>query len=152
MWLRRLRDPIICHSQAGDPGRQIWTWEAGKLMVYILIWGQEKMRWDAPTQAVSQEKRGKFLFLPSFVLFRPSMDCTVHSVCVLAQSCPSLWDSMDCNPPGYSVHGVLQARILKCVAISSSRGFSRSRDWTRNSCIGRQILYHRSTQGSPSTS
>ena len=34
-------------------------------------------------------------------------------VCVHAQSCPSLCDSMDCSPPGSSIHGILQARILK---------------------------------------
>ena len=44
-------------------------------------------------------------------------------VCVLiAQLCPTLCDPMDCSPPGPSVHGVLQARILEWVAIPSSRG------------------------------
>ena len=39
-------------------------------------------------------------------------------VCVLAtQSCLTLCDSMDCSPPGCSVHGILQARILEWVAI-----------------------------------
>ena len=35
--------------------------------------------------------------------------------------CPTLCDPMDHNPPGFSVHGILQARLLKPVAISSSR-------------------------------
>ena len=47
------------------------------------------------------------------------------------QSCPTLWDPMDCSHSGSSVHGILQAKILERVAISSSRGSSRSRDWTR---------------------
>ena len=38
---------------------------------------------------------------------------------------------MACNPPGSSVHGILQARILDWVAISSSRGSSQPRDWTQ---------------------
>ena len=42
-------------------------------------------------------------------------------LCLVAQSCPTLCDSMDCSPPGSSVHGILQARILECVAISFSR-------------------------------
>ena len=46
------------------------------------------------------------------------------------QSCPTLCDTMDCSPAGSSVHGVSQARILEWVAISSSRGSSRSRDQT----------------------
>ena len=36
-----------------------------------------------------------------------------------------LWDPMDCSLPGCSVHGILQARILKWVAISFCRGFSQ---------------------------
>ena len=38
-----------------------------------------------------------------------------------AQSCPTLWDPMDCSLLGSSVHEILQARILEWVAISSSR-------------------------------
>ena len=41
-----------------------------------------------------------------------------------------------------SVHGISQARILQWLAISFSRGSSRSRDWTHVFCIGRHILYH----------
>ena len=51
--------------------------------------------------------------------------------CLVVKSCPTLWDSMDYSPPGSSVHGLLQARILEWVAIPFSRGFSRPRDQTR---------------------
>ena len=47
------------------------------------------------------------------------------------QLCLILCDPMDCSPPGSSVHGILQARILEQVAISFSRGSSQPRDWTR---------------------
>ena len=40
------------------------------------------------------------------------------------QSCLTLYDSLDCSPPGSSVHGILQARILEWVAMPSSRGSS----------------------------
>ena len=53
---------------------------------------------------------------------------------------------MDCSPPGSSVHGVFQARLLKWVSISFSRGSSRPRDQTHVSCIGRRILYHWATR------
>ena len=53
----------------------------------------------------------------------------------VAQSCPTLCDPVDCRPPGSSVHGILQARILEWIAISFSRGFSWSRDRTHFSCI-----------------
>ena len=53
------------------------------------------------------------------------------------------------SPPGSPVHGILQARILEWVAISSSRGCSPPRGQTHVSCISKQILYHLSQQGSP---
>ena len=63
----------------------------------------------------------------------------------LLQLCPTLCDPMDYTPPGSSVHGILQARILEWVAISFFRGASQPRDRTRMSyisCTGRQVLYH----------
>ena len=66
-------------------------------------------------------------------------------VCVYTQSCPTLCDSMHCSPPGSSVHVIFQERILKWVAISSSRGSSYPREWTHVSCISRWILYHWAT-------
>ena len=63
----------------------------------------------------------------------------------VAPSCPTPCDPMDCSPPGSSVHGLLQARILERVAMPSSSGSS----WSRNQiwvsyvfCISRQVLYH----------
>ena len=71
--------------------------------------------------------------------------CSAQSV---TQSCPTLCNPIDCSPPGSSVHGILQARILEQVAISCSRGSSWPRDPTRVPCvswIGRRILYHWTT-------
>ena len=56
--------------------------------------------------------------------------------------CPcmlSLCDPMDCSLPG---SGIPQARIVKWIAVSFSRGSSRPRDEIRISCIGRQVLFH----------
>ena len=61
------------------------------------------------------------------------------------QSCPTLCSPMDCGPPGSSVHGILQARILEWTAMPSSRGSSQPRDQAHISfvsCIGRWVLYH----------
>ena len=71
-----------------------------------------------------------------------------NHACLVIQSCPTLCNPMDCSPPGFSVHGILQARILEWVAMStSSRGFP-----TQGSNSGilhcRWILYHLSHQGS----
>ena len=75
-------------------------------------------------------------------MFRPLRLCLIWLltwldlnlyVCMHAksfQSCLTLCDPMDCSPPRSSVHGILQARPLEWVAIFSSRGSSRPRDWT----------------------
>ena len=60
----------------------------------------------------------------------------------VAQWCLTLCDSMDCSLPGFSVHGIFQARVLEWVAISFSRGSSRRRDRT----LRRQTLYPLSHQ------
>ena len=60
---------------------------------------------------------------------------------LVCPSCLILCDPMDCGPPGSSVHGISQARILQWVAISFSRGYSRPTDRAHNSCNGRQIRY-----------
>ena len=73
-------------------------------------------------------------------------------LCSVVQSCLTLCDPVDCSLPGSSVHGILQARILEWVAMSSSRGSSRPRDGTHVSyisCIGRWVLYHYWHLGSP---
>ena len=55
------------------------------------------------------------------------------------QLCLTLCDPMDCSPPGFSVHGILQASILEWVVISFSRVSSQPRDAELLHC--RQILY-----------
>ena len=61
------------------------------------------------------------------------MDCESESE--VTQSCPTLCDPMDYSPPGFSVYGILQARILGWVASSFSRVSSRPRDQTQVSRI-----------------
>ena len=61
------------------------------------------------------------------------------------QPCPTLWDPMDCIPPGFSVYGILHTRTLEWVGISFSRGSSQPIDLIYVSCTGRQILYQCTT-------
>ena len=69
---------------------------------------------------------------------------------LVAQSCPTLCSPMDYSPPGSSVHGIVQARILQWVAISFSRGASRPRDQTQVSCIVGRIFHWNPNQMSTS--
>ena len=82
--------------------------------------------------------------------------CVYYSLaCVHAKSlqlCPVLCNPMECNPPGFSIYGILQARILEWVAVPSSRGFSPSRNqsWASSvSCIGSWVLDHWCSLRSP---
>ena len=76
---------------------------------------------------------------------RGAWRATVHRFTVKSlQSCLPLCNSINSNPPGSSVHGISQARILEWAATSSSRGSSWPRDQipvSCISCIGRQVLY-----------
>ena len=54
---------------------------------------------------------------------------------LVTQLCPNLCDPVDCSPPGSSVHGVSQAKILEWVVIPFSRGSSWPRNWTQVSLI-----------------
>ena len=65
-------------------------------------------------------------------LYIPTVHVCMHALC----------DPMDCSLPGSYVHGILQARILEWVAISSFRVSFQPRDGTHISSTGRQILYH----------
>ena len=65
----------------------------------------------------------------------------------VVQSCPTLWEPMECSLPGFSVHEVFQARILKWVAFSFSRGSSQPRDQTLVSHIAGRCFTGLSHQG-----
>ena len=98
--------------------------------------GPEPFRWSLIASLLSRMTRYcRFIFYISWV-------------CVL--SCVRLFATpRTLAPPGYSVHGVFQARILEWVAISSSRESSQPRDRiciSYISCIGRWVLYHCATK------
>ena len=59
---------------------------------------------------------------------------------LVAQSCPALCDGKDYSLRGSSVHGIFQARVLKWVAISFSRGSPRPRDQTQVSHIVGKVV------------
>ena len=85
-----------------------------------------------------------FLFTTVFLRFIHVYKCNVARMLSL-QLCPTLCDPMDYSPPGSSVHGIVQARMLEWVAMTSSRGSSRPGIQTLISyvsCIGRWILNH----------
>ena len=65
----------------------------------------------------------------------------------VAQSCPTLSDPMDCSPPGSSVHGIFQARVLEWVAISFSKGSFQPWDQIQVSRIAGRHFTVEATRG-----
>ena len=82
------------------------------------------------------------------MLFFPFGILSLPCACTHAQSLqlyPTLCDSMDCSPPGSSVHGILQARILEWIAMLSPRRSSWPRDWTHVSWTAGRFFTHWAT-------
>ena len=90
-----------------------------------------------------KKRIGRFDYMKRLSIFSFGLLYLYFSTLVAAkslQTCPALCDPMDCNPPGSSVHGILQAAVLEWVAISSFRVSSWPRDWTHVSCIAGGFL------------
>ena len=83
------------------------------------------------------------LFFARFLCVCVCVLCVGHSVTV------RLYNPMDCSPPGSSVHGVLQTRILVWVAISFSRGIFPTQEWNLGFLHCRQILWPSEPSGKP---
>ena len=81
--------------------------------------------------ALSQLSNARLIFHSNYLEFFFSRVAQL----LVAPSCPTLCNSMDCSPPGSSVHGILQARELEWVAIPFSTRSSQPRDHTWVSCI-----------------
>ena len=126
-------------------GRQsVWQW----LRKQVGFYGSKIRQWSYPlliTRHLVSKEVALLCYLCVPLGFWSPV-CVCVCVCVRAEflSCVPLCHPEDCSPPGSSVHGLSQAKILKWVAISFSRGSSRPRDQTHISCIyfiGRWIFF-----------
>ena len=116
------------------------------------LWNRRKSTSFASEAAISKKKNNKKKTLESYTPRLEAIFLNIYerkkrfeevlmkifvrvSMCVCAQSCPTLCGLTDCRSPGSSVHGISQARILEWIAISFSRGSSQPRDQTCVSCV-----------------
>ena len=91
--------------------------------------------------------KGGFKFVADVCPHSTSVKLHLKKVKVLVtQSCLTHCAPVDCSPPGSSVHGILQARILEWVAVPISRGSCRARDPTRVSCIAGRLSLRRTNK------
>ena len=119
-----------------EPG-QGWVSERSWLALHAM---------DVPSNSVciQQSTRG-----PSTEPCQQATDCIRLCSCLVAQSCPILCNLIDCSPPGSSVHGVPQARILEWVAILFSRVSSWPINQTQVFCIAGRFFIIWATREAP---
>ena len=113
-----------------------WQWQRGKDWGWMELSAIEFLLWKYWTNTIYP------ILCLVFREIKKKISNT-HSMLVkvlVAQLCLTLCNPMNCNPPGSSVHGILQARILEWVAILFSRGSSWPRDWTQVSCTTGRFL------------
>ena len=94
-----------------------------------------------------------FFSMTSFIglIVTTSQKPSSCALCVLVtQLCLTLCDPTNCSLPGFSVHGILQARIQEWIAIPFSRGSSQPRDLSLLSCIAGRLFTVWATQKSSS--
>ena len=117
----KYRGEITCfrarHSWVQIPSvKEKYMW---KLHILSFTWGLiEICRWMALSNC-SKEIGGGAMVYMNF-LARKYMQSNVCVCVIVTQPCLTLCDPMDCRPPGSSVHGILQTRMLEWVAISLS--------------------------------
>ena len=114
------------------------------------------MRGKTTTNSLSRLTLLSLVFLPLCpplnLVSCPALIIHTPGACVVAlgtQACPTLCDLMHCSPPGDSVHGILQARILEWVAIPFSRKSSQPRDQTQFSWIVGRFFIDQATREVP---
>ena len=129
-----------------------WIWRLGLTHIFVVVqllshvqlfvtpWtaaGQAPLSFTVSWSSLKLMSIGLVMLSNHLILCCPLSFCLLPEVkwSKVAQLCPTLCDPMDCSLPGFSIYGILQARVLEWVAISFSRGSSRPRDWTRVSRI-----------------
>ena len=113
----------------GKPRGSGWRgrWEGGSGWgTHVNPWLFYSNVWQNSLQIKKKKRKKKCIVASTFY------HAFVHAK--LLQSCPALCNPMDCSPPGSSVSGILQARILEWVDMPSSRGSSWLRDQNHISC------------------
>ena len=103
---------------------------------------------DPPSCTLRHLKTLCFSFLSILLIKFPKcsgiLGCSVQHVL-----CPTLCNPKDCSPPGSSVHGIFQARILEWVAVSNSMGSSLTQKVNPYLLYWKAILYHGATSEAP---
>ena len=128
-------------------GQWLLCWTHRTISCYLKYDLEKQQGHLAGILCKTQNLRAQFRLLSQY------LQCNkIFQFSSVSQSCSTLCDSVDCSPPGFSVRGILQARILEWIPMPSSRRFSQPRDRTcvsYVSCLGRWVLYRQHHLGRP---
>ena len=130
--------PTLCHPMyCSPPGFSIREISQAKILEWVTISfsrGSSPPRDRTWVSLIGGSRFNLWATRETHLSFNP-FGAEISLLLFCCKSCPTLCDPMDCSPPGSSVHGIFQARVLEWVAISFSRGSSRPRDRTWVSLI-----------------
>ena len=136
MHWRRKWQPTPVFLPGESQGRGTW-WAA----VYGVAQSRTQLKWLSmharSYQICNSMLSPKTMHRPKKSCYRKTVPIDLLNTCLHAcpSSCLTLCNPMGCSLPCSSVHGIFQAKIMKWVAIFSSRRTSWPRDWTCVSCI-----------------
>ena len=137
------------HKCINYPGDSLWNGLQAKQQIlpdlfakYIMVYSTEKLTWKSfwGVPLLLGWNTSVFILIPLATKYHQMFN-NFCCCCLVDKLCPTPCDPMNCSPPGSSVHGISQARMLEWVVISSSRGSSWLRDQTHISSTGRRVLY-----------
>ena len=138
--LLKPKSPLLRHPFGLTNRHPGANWPDGNLILFC-----DYLVYSTPFSSVHTDSLFCFTLKKKKKLFTSSSIILPYFMCSVAVSCPTLYDPMECSPPGSSIHRISQARWLEWVAISSSRVSSWPRDQIQVSCVspvGKLILYH----------
>ena len=108
---------------------KLWKWD------FIYSWNGCRHRWRDLDYSLFESVQRPTLDLKFCSVYRAVCVSVCVHACLVTQLCPTLLPHGQYSPLGSPVHGILQARTLKWIAIPISRRSSQPRDWTWVSCI-----------------
>ena len=117
------------------------------------VWKTNNKPYPGPINQIMNFNCILWLLIYTLTFEKPQKKSLLPWCAKSLQLCPTLCNTMGCNPPVSSVHRIFQARILEWLAMPSFRGSSWPRNQTRVSyvsCTGSWILYHWCHLESPS--
>ena len=150
-WVEGQHWPLEGRGQgATDPTTHRWPHDRGRASPSVGGAVPERPHLGSgPTRQTKQQKHSSvYCVFAKYIHTGPDeckcfTDLVFFSICCCCLIGKLVWlfETLDCSPPGSSVHGISQARMLEWVGICFSWGSSQPKDGTCICCLGRQVLY-----------